>query len=163
MIQELTPENSVVTKFIFNSPPEKVWNELVFYENIKKKKPLQLRLLLPVPIRNVGDISKVGDETICLYDGGHMRKRITQILKNELYEFEIMEQELSLKLGIKLLGGHYKLQRLPGGRTEVTAVTNYDSYMLPRWIWRPVEFSVCHWFHNYLLNSINENVRSKNN
>jgi len=161
MIQKLSPEYSVLTKFVFNSPPENVWNELVFYENIKQKKPLLLRLLLPIPMRNIGDISKVGDETICLYYGGHIRKRITQIVKNEIYQFEIKEQELSLKLGIKLLGGHYKLQGLPGSRTEVTAVTNYDSGMLPRWIWRPVEFFVCHWFHNYLLNSIKEKLQSR--
>lgn len=159
MTHKLSTGNCVVTKSLLNSPPEKVWKELVFYENIKKKKPLLLRLFLPVPIRNVGNISKVGDVSMCLYDGGYIRKRITQIVKNEIYRFEIREQALSLKLGIKLLGGHYSLKKVEGDKTEVTAVTNYHSDISPRWIWKPFEFIVCHWFHKYLLNSINFNVQ----
>lgn len=163
MTQKLIPNNSVQTTFVFNSSPEMVWNELIFYENIKKRKPFLFRLLLPIPIRNEGNVSIVGDETLCLYNGGHLRKRLTEIIENELYKFEITEQTLSIKLGIKLSGGFYKLQRLPNSKTEVTAVTNYSSLMLPRWFWKPIEISVCHWFHKYLLNSINKNIQSQKN
>jgi len=41
--------------------------------------PLHLRLLLPLPIRIDGSKSAVGDEATCLYEGGHLLKRVTQI------------------------------------------------------------------------------------
>ena len=56
---------SVVTRMNFAAPPEKVWEGLMFYEQIGKRPPLLLRLLLPVPIRTEGRKSEVGDEVTC--------------------------------------------------------------------------------------------------
>ena len=155
------PTHSVLTKHIFNFPPEDVWKELLFYENLKKKQPILLRLLLPVPIGIEGSVEHTGDEALCLYQGGHLRKRLTQVVENELYQFEITEQNLSIKSGIQLSGGYYRLQNLPNQKTEVTAVTRYQSVAGPGWFWTPVEKMVCHWFHRYLLKSINHNIETK--
>ena len=57
---------SVVTRMLFAAPPDRVWKGLVFYEELGGRPPLHLRLLLPVPIRNVGKVSDVGDEATLL-------------------------------------------------------------------------------------------------
>jgi hypothetical protein len=72
---------------IFAAPPARVWKGLLFYEELGGRPPLQLRLLLPIPIRTVGQVSEVGDEAICLYEGGHLLKRITRIERDDRYEF----------------------------------------------------------------------------
>ena len=151
---------SVVTRMIFNAPPDRVWKGLVFYEEVEGKPPLYLRLLLPVPIRNVGKVSKVGDEATCLYKGGHLLKRITDIETDTLYEFEVAEQALSIGGGMRLSGGYYSLRGLPDGQTEVSVATRYLSSRWPRWLWTPLEKMVCHLFHRYLLTSMRSQVEA---
>jgi len=149
---------SVVTRRSFAASPAKVWESLVLYEEVDERPPLYLRLLLPVPIRTEGKISEVGDEAKCLYEGGHLLKRITRIQEDRLYEFEVAEQDLAVGGGMRLSGGRYALQELPDGRTEVAIHTRYLSPKWPRWFWTPLERMVCHWFHRYLLSSMRRQI-----
>lgn len=151
---------SVVTRMIFAVPPDRVWQGLVFYEELGGRPPLHLRLLLPVPIRNEGKVSDVGDEATCLYEGGHLLKRITKIEKGDLYEFEVAEQALSVGGGMRLSGGRYTLRGLPDGQTEVAVETRYLSRKWPRWFWKPLEKMVCHWFHRYLLSTMRRQIEA---
>jgi hypothetical protein len=152
---------SVVTRMLFAAPPDRVWKGLVFYEELGGRPPLHLRLLLPVPIRNVGKVSDVGDEATCLYEGGHLLKRITKIEKGDLYEFEVAEQALSVGGGMRLSGGRYTLRGLPDGQTEVSVETRYLSRKWPRWFWKPLEKMVCHWFHRYLLSTMRRQIEAE--
>jgi len=149
---------SVTTTMAFNASPEQVWNGLMFYEEIGGQPPLHLRLLLPVPIRTEGRVSEVGDEAKCVYEGGHLLKRITRIQRRDLYEFQVAEQELSVGGGMRLSGGRYTLRELSDGLTEVAIETRYVSTRSPRWFWRPLERVVCHWFHRYLLGSMRRKI-----
>ncbi len=151
---------SVVTRMVFAAPPERVWNGLVFYEELGGRPPWHLRLLLPVPIRNEGKVSEVGDEATCLYEHGHLLKRITKIEKGDLYEFEVAEQALTVGGGMRLCGGRYTLRGLPDGQTEVAVETRYLSRKWPRWLWKPLEKMVCHWFHRYLLSTMRRQIEA---
>ncbi len=151
---------SVVTRMVFAAPPAQVWDGLVFYEELGGRPPWHLRLLLPVPIRTEGKVSAVGDEATCLYEGGHLLKRITKIEKGDLYEFEVAEQALSVGGGMRLSGGRYTLRGLPDGQTEVSVETRYLSRKRPRWFWRPLEKMVCHLFHRYLLGTMRRQVEA---
>jgi hypothetical protein len=102
----VTPPSTVATRMSFAASPAQVWEGLVLYEEIDRP-PLHLRLLLPVPIRVEGRVSELGGEAKCLYEGGHLLKRITRIERGHLYEFEVAEQRLSLGGGMRLLGGAY--------------------------------------------------------
>jgi len=152
---------SILTQMTFDASPTQVWKGLVFYEELGGRPPLHLRLLLPVPIRTDGRVSEVGDEATCVYEGGHLLKRITRIERGDLYEFEVAKQELSVGGGMRLSGGRYTLHELPDGRTEVAVETRYVSTRWPRWFWRPLERLVCHWFHRYLLGSMRRKVESR--
>jgi hypothetical protein len=157
---EIAQRATVVTRMIFNAPPAKVWDGLVFYEELGSRPPWHLRLLLPVPIGTEGKVSAVGDEATCLYEGGHLLKRITKIHRGDLYEFEVAEQTLSVGGGMRLSGGRYSLRGQPDGRTEVSVETRYLSRKWPRWFWRPLEKMVCHLFHRYLLGSMRRQVEA---
>ena len=152
---------SVVTRMIFAAPPARVWKGLLFYEELGARPPLHLRLLLPVPIRTVGKVSDVGDEATCLYEGGHLLKRITRIERGDLYEFEVAEQELAVGGGMRLSGGRYTLRELPDSQTELAVETRYVSNKWPRWFWKRLEAVVCHAFHRYLLSSMRRAIESK--
>lgn len=158
---DVTQPSLVTTRMEFGASAERVWKGLMFYEEIGGRPPLHLRLLLPVPIRTEGRVSEVGDEARCVYEGGHLLKRITRIERGDSYEFEVAEQELSVGGGMRLSGGRYTLRQLPNGGTEVAIETRYASARWPRWFWQPLERLVCHWFHRYLLSSMRRKIEMR--
>ena len=60
---------SIETRIRFAAAAEKVWDALLFYEQIEQRPPLLLRLLLPLPIRTDGSKFEVGDEATVLVRG----------------------------------------------------------------------------------------------
>jgi len=152
------PPTAIVTRMRFAAPPMQVWDGLMFYEQIDEPPPLRLRLLLPLPIRTEGPNSEVGDEAVCIYEGGHLRKRITRIEPGHHYGFDVVEQALAIGGGLTLSGGCYVLRELPGGGTEVAVTTRYVGGKQPAWLWKPIEATVCHMFHRHLLSSIRRKI-----
>lgn len=149
---------SVATSMIFDAAPADVWDRLVFYEQIDQRPPLHLRLLLPTPIETAGRKSEIGDEARCLYHGGYLIKRVTQVEPRRRYAFEVAEQALVVGGGVKLSGGEYVISELARGRVEVRIVTRYASPRWPRWLWRPIERIVCHSFHRHILRAMRRGV-----
>jgi hypothetical protein len=152
---------SIVTRMTFAASAEEIWGGLMFYEEIDEPPPLHLRLLLPLPIRTDGSKSAVGDEAMCVYDGGHLLKRVTQIDPYRQYGFEVVEQDLAVGRGLTLSGGCYSLRELASRRTEVAVTTRYTSIHRPGWLWKPIEAAVCHLFHRHLLTAIRRRIGSR--
>ncbi len=150
----------VETRMRFAATAGQLWRSLMFYEQIDEPPPWYLRLLLPRPIRTEGEKSAVGDEALCLYEGGHLVKRITGIVPGRRYEFAVVEQRLAFGAAIQLSGGSYALRQLAAGRTELCVTTHYTGGRHPRWAWRPIEAAFCHLFHRHLLVSIGRKAGS---
>jgi len=154
----VTDPSTVSTRMEMAATPSEVWEALMFYEQIEDRPPFLLRLLLPVPIRTEGRKSEVGDAARCIYEGGHLVKRVTEIDRARRYGFEVVVQELGVGGRMRLQGGWYELRALPGGGTEVETGTRYVSGKRPRWLWAPVEAAVCHMFHRHILRSMRKNL-----
>jgi hypothetical protein len=154
MMQNAAPMQTITTHMTFTAPPDEVWRRLMFYEQIEDRPPLHLRLLLPEPINTIGRKSQVGDEARCNYQGGYLIKRVTGVEPGQRYAFEVAEQSLPIRGGMKLSGGEYRLEQLDGGRTQVTLSTRYLSRLRPRWLWGFVEVLVCHAFHRHILRAM---------
>jgi hypothetical protein len=146
---------------IFEAPPARVWQCLLFYEQIDRPPPLHLRLLLPVPVETAGDKARVGDEARCLYQGGYLVKRVTAVDPERFYAFSVVEQALVVAGGLKLAGGEYTLRELSPGRTEIELSTRYTSARRPRWLWQPIERAVCHSFHRHILRAMRREAEAR--
>ncbi len=120
-------------------------------------RPFILRRFLPTPIGTEGCKSEVGGEVRCRYVNGHLIKRLTHIVPEHNYAFEIIEQNLALG-GIRLLGGEYALCQLSEDHTRVALTTRYASPNYPRWLFGRVEAAVCHSFHHYILSAMRGNL-----
>lgn len=145
---------TIVTRKPIAATPSRVWDALVFYEQIDRQPPWLLRTLLPRPLGTEGTKSAPGDEALCRYEGGHLLKRITHVEPGVRYAFEVARQDLQLGRGLRLHGGSYALRPLDGQSTELAVTTNYSAGTGPAWLLRPVEAFVCHRFHRYLLDAI---------
>ena len=148
---------SVTTCEDFLAPRDAVWKALMFYEEVPKTRPFLLRRFLPTPIGTEGCKSEVGGEVKCRYADGHLVKRVTHIVREHNYGFEIIEQNLTLG-GIRLLGGEYTFCELSEDRTRVALATRYASPNYPRWLFGRVEAAVCHSFHHYILSAMQSNL-----
>ena len=153
-------ERAVATTMVFEAARARVWDRLMFYEQIDERPPLLLRMLLPVPIETTGRKSQVGDEVRCRYEGGYLIKRVTQIEPGERYAFEIIEQALVVGRGMTLSGGEYTLRELASERAEIRIATRYLSPRRPRWLWSPIERAVCHSFHRHILRAMRRGVEA---
>ena len=151
---------SIVTVMRVRASPRQVWDRLTFYEQIPLPPPIHLRLLLPAPLRAEGRWSAVGDETKCVYDKGHLLKRVTRIDPWRHYGFDVVEQELAIGRGIRLTGGSYTLLELPDGSTRIGLETRYVSSLRPRML-RRFEAAVCHAFHRHILGAMRRELESQ--
>ncbi len=156
-----TGASSVVTALTIRATPDRVWEGLMFYEQLPGRAPLPLRLLLPSPRGTEGPRSAVGDETRCLYEHGHLLKRVTEIDPRRRYGFDVVEQAVALRAGIRLLGGGYTLVALPDGSTRLELETRYLSPARPRWLCRPIEAAVCHAFHRHILRGMRRGLEGR--
>jgi hypothetical protein len=148
---------SVTTCQDFFAPADAVWDALMFYEDIAEDRPFLLRRFLPIPIGTQGCKSAVGGDVKCRYEGGHLVKRVTRIIRGHNYAFEIVEQNLALG-GIRLLGGDYTLRIVSEDCTRVALATHYASPNYPRWLFGRLEAAVCHSFHHYILSAMRSNL-----
>lgn len=126
----------------------------MFYEQIDERPPWYLRWLLPIPLGTEGEKTAVGDEARCLYEGGYLIKRVTRVEPEELYEFEVCEQDLHFGGGMVLSGGSYVLTARGDGATEVELTTRYRHGRRPGWLFAPIEGAVCHAFHRHILRAM---------
>lgn len=157
----MTRTTAVRTRMRIAASPERVWDALMFYEQIDARPPLYLRMLLPLPTGTDSRTAALGDDVRCSYEGGgYLLKRLTRIDPLHHYGFEVVEQKLALGGGLKLSGGCYALRELPSSGTELSVTTRYSGARRPRWLWKAVEAAVCHGFHRYLLASIRARVDS---
>jgi hypothetical protein len=152
---------SVITCQDFAASADAVWNALMFYEEVEESLPLVLRAVLPTPIGSEGCKSQVGNEIKCRYVNGHLLKRVTHVTRGRSYSFDVIEQSLALRGGIKLLGGNYTLRNLSRARTRVALATRYQSPNQPRWLYGRLEAVICHSFHRHILAAMETNVRPR--
>jgi hypothetical protein len=150
---------TVETRLVMTASLGRVWTTLMFYEQIDERPPWYLRWLLPVPLGTEGKKAQVGDEARCLYEGGYLVKRVTQVEREHLYQFEVCEQELAFGGGMSLSGGEYRLRgpievKGGGGGIEMSLVTHYRNGRRPRWLFAPPEAAVCHAFHRHILRAM---------
>lgn len=153
---------SVVTGMRLLAPPRLAWERLVYFEQVPGPPPLALRLLLPAPMRAEGLLSSVGHETQCHYREGHLRKRVTRVVPQSYCGFEVVEQNLAIRGGIRLTGGSYTLHELPDRSTRIELETRYVSGRRPHWLWRPLEAAVCHALHRHILAAMRRALGSPN-
>jgi hypothetical protein len=151
---------SVTTFQDFFAAVDAVWDALIFYEEIAEGRPFLLRRFLPTPIGTQGCKSEVGSDVKCRYEGGHLLKRVTRIVRGQNYAFEVVEQNLALGR-IRLLGGDYTLRMMAKDCTRVALATRYASPNCPRWLFARLEAAVCHSFHHYILSAMRSNLQSR--
>lgn len=130
----MTQEQRIVTTSgRLRGDAEAAWDKVCFYEHIKRRPSLLLRMTLPVPCQTTGCYRQVGDTSRCVYsDGGYLAKRISHIESGRAIEFEIVEQSIRYHRGLKLRGGIIRIVAHADGTSSVEMTTRYECRYRPR-------------------------------
>ncbi len=150
---------TVETCLHFEVSPATVWNLIMFYEEVPGRPPFPLRVFMPCPVRTDGSKTSIGATVRCIYDGGDMVKRITDIKPPSLIEFEVTDQDLGIEGCVVARGGSYAI--FPSGDgTNIVLTTRYSAYLHPRLLWRPLEKLVTGQLHRHVLNGMRSSLPS---
>ncbi len=144
---------SLDTVAIIDAPPDKAWEAIQFYAEVKHAPPLLLRLSPSLrPVRTAGHSEKVGDVKICYYERGKLTKRITEVIPGKRLAFAVVGQAHIENESVQLVGGSFELEPIDGGRrTRVRLSTTYRPLLAPRFAWQPAEALAVHTLHGHVL------------
>ena len=144
---------SVRTIIHFRAEAQAVWNRIVFYEEVRDRPPLLLRLFLPCPVRTEGNKILFGGKVRCIYQGGDLVKQITAVEPPHILKFKVTEQRLGIEQCMQALGGSYEIHRCRDG-ADVILTTDYLAYLYPRRVWYPLERLLATRLHRHILADI---------
>lgn len=145
---------AIHTSRVIGAPPHRVWDALVFYEQIPQRRSLAALIGLPRPLYTIGEIGAVGDRKRCVYSSGHLVKLITEYLPGRLLRFDVVEQVGVEDRSIELLDGSFELAPLPNGTTRLTLTTRYRPLLQARPLWRPFERYFGTELHEHVLDAM---------
>jgi len=145
---------SIRTSQVVAAPLNAAWDSVVFFEEVRGRPPLLLRIGLAHPLQTLGSAEHVGDHKTCIYNRGHITKEITQVAPGELLAFRIVEQQIGYEHDVRLLSGSFAFARVDDSHTSVTLTTTYQPRLTPRFAWRPFERLATHTLHEHVLDEM---------
>lgn len=145
-------EIAVTTERVVIGEPEDVWRELMFFEDVRTRPPLLMRIALPRPLWTEGSMANVGDRRVCVYTAGRLTKEITAVTPAQELAFRVVEQEF--EPAAVLTGGSFRVEPAGPGRTRLTLETRYVPVHSPRVLWRIAEFVGVRTLHTHVINGV---------
>jgi hypothetical protein len=141
----------VCTAQTIQATPQQAWASILFYEQVDHAPPWLLTLALPRPVRAQGSKAAVGDVQRCIYENGHVVKRVTRRVDRRELAFEVLDQHLHFERDVTLRDGAFCLEPLDAGGTRVVLTTRYIRHLSPAWLWEPMERQILHTLHGHVL------------
>jgi len=145
-------QESLATRLHIEAPPESVWREILFYEDVPGRPPALLAVMLS-PVGTRGDKSHAGASIECRYKQGTLVKRLTHVEAPHSICFDVTEHHLGIETCAIARSGSYRISRSDTG-SEVMLTTNYEAFLYPRWFWRAIEKIAVHQLHGHILEGI---------
>ncbi|MDB5014287.1 MAG: hypothetical protein JWQ25_2489 [Daejeonella sp.] len=143
-------ENLVSDEIVINAPPEKVWKNVVTFENIKEKNKYWLfQAGMPAPMATTVTGYYKGAGRKCIFSNGYTfdEKIVTYQLNHDL-TFDIVGQPKDPEImgHIDIIRGQFLLKDNGNGTTTVVGNSWYKLYVFPVW------------YYNIWAKSITRNV-----
>ena len=153
---------SVSTVSVIDAPPAAAWGGIRFYEEVRRPVPWLLWLSPSLrPRYTVGRSERFGDLKVCVYQRGHLIKRITEVQPGRRLAFAVVEQDRIENDGVALLDGSFQLEPIDGGRrTRVTLTTRYVPKLAPRFAYGWAEAWTVHTLHGHVLAGMRDRAES---
>ncbi len=149
---------SITSAVTFRATPEQMWNMIVALDEVSSKKPLLLRIGLPIPKSCTLEGSGVGAKRICHFDSGVLEERITAWDPPRYLEMKIVMSTLPGRHWLGFESASYRIEDAGHGEVRLTRTTTISSQLRPADYWRPLETWGVESEHRYLFESLRTKV-----
>src|SRR5262245_439217 len=149
------PATFVATSRVLNLSPAEAWDRLRLYEAIPGEPPFLLQLG-PRPLGKTEPDPADPTVMVCWYRKGPVRKRITEVVPEKRFAFDVLEHHMGEERSVQLLGGSFEFEPLGPSRTRVTLITQYIPKLKPRFCWRLAEAAVLRTLHDFILDGFED-------
>jgi uncharacterized membrane protein YhaH (DUF805 family) len=168
------PVHEAVTSIIVNAPPERVWENVIRFNDITASPSLPFRLGIAYPMRARILGSGVGAVRHCEFSTGAFVEPITGWDEPRRLSFGVTAQppalrELSPYTHVfaphtngffKARRGEFRLVSLPDGRTRLEGSTWYTLEIYPQVYWRPIAEWLLTKIHTRVLEQVKRESES---
>lgn len=151
-------EDTFSTSLRVNASPEDVWEKIQRVDSINAPKPLLLRIGLPVPQRCVLQAERAGSKRICYFNTGYIEERITEWNPPRVMGLEITAVTLPGRHWLGFKNARYEI-REEGSETVIIRQTTITARLYPAFYWRPLEALGVQAEHQYLLQSLAQELQ----
>jgi hypothetical protein len=157
-----------ITSIVVNAPPERVWENVIRFNDITSRPSLLFRLGIAYPLRARITGSGVGAIRHCEFSTGAFVEPITKWDAPHRLSFGVTSQPAALrelspyrrvyaphvKGFFKAQRGEFRLISLPGGRTRLEGSTWYSLQIYPNAYWRPIAELIVTEIHTRVLEQV---------
>ncbi len=150
---------TVVTRVEIAAAPDRVWDSLMYYEEVTHPPPWILHVGLARPTATEGWSRRVGETKKCLYNKGWITKRVTGVEANRKLTFDVIEQHIGYERDVRLTGGAFELEPMASGGTRLVMRTHYQPLLGPRFGWTWAEHLAVGILHEYVGEGISIRAR----
>lgn len=165
-----TPACVVRTTIVINAPPERVWQHVVSFSELRPPNEALFATGVAYPTRAQIDGTGVGATRHCVFSTGEFVEPITAWDQPRLLKFNVTSQppvmkEWSLSKDVRpphlenyLVSrqGQFLLTPLEGGRTMLEGTTWYENRMWPGRYWQLWSDFIIHRIHHRVLAHVKE-------
>lgn len=171
-----TAENlrSVTTSIVINTSPEKVWQNVIAFPQLREPTELLFKAGIAYPINAKIDGTGVGAVRHCNFSTGSFVEPITVWNQPNLLKFDVTNQPETMKefsfydLHPNHLHGYFvskhgqfKLTKLPNGKTLLEGTTWYYNKIKPNLYWDLWSDYIVHKIHTRVLEHIKEEAEHR--
>jgi hypothetical protein len=165
---ERAPTNEVVTTVVVDAPPDVVFRRVTSFPDLAPPSEWIFRhgIAYPVRARIVGE--GVGATRYCEFSTGTFVEPITRWEAPHRLAFDVVENPLPMKEWgftddvdaphlhgfMRSKRGEFRLTELPGGKTRLEGITDYELSLYPALYWKLWSDGIVHAIHERVLTHV---------
>ena len=149
------------TEKTFPYLPEQVYHTIKSVDTLIARKPFLMKLDLPIPEKCVLESEEVGGLRTCYFSGGTITERITQLEVGKVLKMDVIDYQLTGRNWLGFNEAIYYFEEVVGGKCKLTRITTYTSKLKPRFYWEPLERIGITQEHDYVFESLSNDLKKK--
>jgi hypothetical protein len=145
---------TITTSHVVLAKPEQVWERILGIDEVSGKKPLLLRIGLPVPTSCSMEGNGIGAKRVCHFETGVIEEEVTNWEPGRRLDLRIVRSTLPGRHWLRFESATYEMEPISPTETRLIRTTTISSKLRPGWYWRYLEAVGVQAEHRYVFDSL---------
>lgn len=153
---------TVSSEMVLPYTPMEVYNAIKQVDTLDVRKPLLMKLDLPIPQKCILDAEEIGALRTCYFAKGTITERVKVINPGLELSMDVVESTLPGREWLEFKEAKYFFETVGLDSCKIIRTTTYTSELYPRKYWRPMEAIGIRQEHDYVLRNLEKDLGRKN-